>query len=64
MRGLITSRILFQRKMMLNFSMCGNMKDLMELFMDTTHTPTLIQMADYVSEDHTLKLCCYFLKFF
>ena len=30
----------------------------MELFMDTTHIPTLIQMADYVSGDNTLKLCC------
>ena len=26
--------------------------------MDTTHIPTLIQMADYVSGDNTLKLCC------
>ena len=30
----------------------------MELFMDTTHIPTLKQMADYVSGDNTLKLCC------
>jgi len=30
----------------------------MKLIMDTTHVPTLIQMADYVSGDNTLKLCC------